>query len=140
MYFSVRHWLVGLLSMVVLCCLPLAYGQQSPDCKRDCERDYWRGVSECHRSHTLYTEIRQCQDDKEKDRRKCTTRCSQMRGSGPDNCGKRCDGDYWDDVSACYQSSYRYNDIRKCESSAQEAKENCRRYCSRRANEEAAPR
>jgi hypothetical protein len=130
-----RHGLTGAISLLMLHCAPLAYSQQSIDCKRSCESDYWKGVSECHRSHTLYTDIRRCQDSEEMDKRKCTDRCLKPQGREPGDCNKRCDRDYWDDVSTCYRSSYRYNDIRACENSARETKDKCGRYCSQRAKE-----
>ena len=129
------HRLMWRVSLLILCGAPLAHSQQPTDCKRECERDYWNGVSECHRSHTLYNEIRRCQDAEEVDKRKCTDRCSEPAGREPGGCAKRCDRNYWDNVSTCYRSSYRYNDIQKCERSARETKDNCGRYCARRAKE-----
>jgi hypothetical protein len=130
-----RHHLAWVAGLLILCWALLAYSQQVSECKRRCESKYWEGVSECYRSHTLYNDIRRCQDEKELNKRECTDRCSEPRGQEPGDCVKRCDRDYWDNHSTCYQSNYRYNDIRKCESSARETKERCRRNCSQRAKE-----
>lgn len=130
-----RHCLAWSISVLILHCAPVAHTQPSTDCKRSCESDYWKGVSECHRSHTLYTDIRRCQDSEEAQKRKCTDRCKTPHGREPGDCNKRCDRDYWDDVSTCYRSSNRYNDIRDCEVSARETKDKCGRYCSQRAKE-----
>lgn len=130
-----RHWLPWWVSILALCSIPLADSQQLPDCKRACERDYWEGVSTCHQTHTLYNDIQRCQDAEELDKRKCTKRCSEPESREPGNCPRRCDREYWDDVSSCYRSNYRYSDIRACEDSAREIKDNCGRRCSQRAKE-----
>ncbi len=130
-----RHSLPWSASLLVLCLTPIAYGQQVPDCNRNCERNYWKGVSTCYREHTLYNDIRQCQDAEEIDKRKCAKRCADPRSQEPGNCPKRCDREFWDDVSLCYRSSNRYSDIRACEDSARKSKDGCARSCSQRAKE-----
>lgn len=135
MHSGSRHRLTGAVSLLILSCAPLAYSQQVTECKRDCESEYWKGVSECHRSHTLYNDIRRCQDAEQLDKRKCTDRCSEPRGREPGDCMKRCDRDYWDNHSTCYQSSYRYSDIQECEGLARETRERCSRRCPQRAKE-----
>ena len=119
-----------LIGLVLLCWTPLASSQQPVDCKRACESNYWKGVSECHRTNTLYNDIRRCQDGEEADKRKCTDRCARPKSQEPGDCAKRCDRDYWDSISDCYQASNRYREIRGCEDLAREAKDKCRRACS----------
>lgn len=132
---GLKYLLPGSVGLLILSWAFIALGQEMNQCKRSCESDYWRGVSECHRSHTLYTDIKKCQQGKEQDKRRCLERCSQPMGQGPADCLKRCDGDYWYDVSLCYRSNYLYSDISKCEVAARARKDKCSQYCSRQARE-----
>lgn len=141
MHLGLRHRLAGTFSLLVLCWAPfgytqeLGYSEELPDCRRACESNYWKGVSKCHRSHTLYNDIRQCQDEVAVDKRKCLDRCSQPKEQEPRGCVDRCDREYWDNVSTCYRSNHRYSDIRECENSAKETKGKCKRSCEQRSRE-----
>jgi hypothetical protein len=132
-----RQRLTWWVSLLVLCWAPLAYSQQVSECRRDCGSEYWKGVSRCYRSNTLYNDVRQCQDAEQLAKRTCKHRCSKPKGPAPRDCRRRCDQAYWDDRSVCYQSSSRYREIRGCETSARGTKDACNRSCPRRRAEEA---
>jgi hypothetical protein len=120
------------VSLLVILWAPLAYGQEVNECKRDCRSEYWKGVSTCYRSSTAYGEIIQCRDALQSGKRKCTRRCSRPSRPEPTSCRRLCDRDYWESHGDCYQSSSRYNEIRECDASARETKNNCTKGCRRR--------
>ena len=47
------------------------------DCGKRCDKDYWDGVSQCYRSSTRYSEIRNCQDALANDKTKCFDDCAR---------------------------------------------------------------
>ena len=126
-----RQHLLWWGSLFVLCWAPLAFGQQLVECRRDCDSEYWKAVSICYRSNTLYNDVRQCQETEQTAKRACKHQCSRPKAPEPRDCRRRCDRQYWDARSLCYQSSNRASEISKCDTLARGTKNQCTRGCPR---------